>query len=356
MSPLAMLVTILASLLYMAKVHAKCECGYLVKNQGVFTDALEADFFHQGNIGNDASWDVSDYTKTNYPFNMKYEKNNVVSNPMPGSSGDPGLQLIVRGPTPDGSPVKTAELSTKRTDMFYGSYRAAIKYTRESGTCGSMFWRKDDTHEIDLELLSSQDTVSSPTNRINLVLHSTGPSGFETPSVPFHPSDGFHEYRFDWSPGRVSYYVDGQHMKDLTEGVPDIPGPLVFNHWSNGDEHWTHGPPANDAYMTIGYVKTYFNTSSQEGQKNSQCVDPNAKDAVCEVPDQSGAVTPGQDTTFLATNSQQTAQSKSVPTPHKPASTSENHQVSPDATCGGEKGYTCMGSPKGNCCSQHGWW
>jgi hypothetical protein len=30
--------------------------------------------------------------------------------------------------------------------------------------------------------------------------------------------------------------------------------------------------------------------------------------------------------------------------------------VSPDAMCGGHKGYTCLGSRYGNCCSQYGWW
>lgn len=30
--------------------------------------------------------------------------------------------------------------------------------------------------------------------------------------------------------------------------------------------------------------------------------------------------------------------------------------VSPDATCGGAKGYTCLGSSFGNCCSPNGWW
>ncbi|KAI4272248.1 MAG: hypothetical protein LQ337_005427 [Flavoplaca oasis] len=29
--------------------------------------------------------------------------------------------------------------------------------------------------------------------------------------------------------------------------------------------------------------------------------------------------------------------------------------VSPDATCGGARGYTCLGSSFGNCCSLHGW-
>lgn len=73
---------------------------------------------------------------------MQYEEKNVISNPMTGSlgrAGDPGLQLVVRGPTQQGSPVKTAELGTKRKDMFYGSFRAAIKYTSEPGTCGAVF-------------------------------------------------------------------------------------------------------------------------------------------------------------------------------------------------------------------------
>ncbi|KAF1849606.1 carbohydrate-binding module family 18 protein, partial [Cucurbitaria berberidis CBS 394.84] len=30
-------------------------------------------------------------------------------------------------------------------------------------------------------------------------------------------------------------------------------------------------------------------------------------------------------------------------------------KISPDATCGGKTGYTCLGSKFGNCCSQYGW-
>ena len=30
--------------------------------------------------------------------------------------------------------------------------------------------------------------------------------------------------------------------------------------------------------------------------------------------------------------------------------------ASVDASCGGQKGYTCVGSQFGNCCSHAGWW
>lgn len=33
----------------------------------------------------------------------------------------------------------------------------------------------------------------------------------------------------------------------------------------------------------------------------------------------------------------------------------QKRTVTPDATCGGSKGYTCLGSTFGNCCSANGW-
>lgn len=122
-------------------VFAKCECGYAVKGQGTYTEAFEADFFHQDDVAHDKDWDVSNYLiEEKRPFTMKYDRKNVISNPISRSSGDPGLQLFVRGPTADNAPVSTAELMTTRRDMHYGSYRVALKYTQEPGTCGSMFW------------------------------------------------------------------------------------------------------------------------------------------------------------------------------------------------------------------------
>ncbi|KAL8733187.1 MAG: hypothetical protein Q9181_003670 [Wetmoreana brouardii] len=312
---------------------AKCECGYAVKDEGIYTDAFEADFLHQSNIGNDDNWEISGYSIPFQPYTMQYEKGNVIPNPLNASSpagGDPGLQLVVRGPTPQGSPVRTAELITKRTDMHYGSYRTAIKYTREPGTCGSMFWWKNATKEIDIELLSYEDIASSPTSPIHFVLHAKNLNPNKTPQVPFHPSDGYHEYRFDWSPGKVSFYTDGKHVADITQGVPEVPGRILLNHWSHGDPGWTRGPPVRDATMTVAYVKAYFNVSSEGSPSKSRCVDPSAKDAICQVPDQSGPISPDQDTVFLTTSTGNTPQpSNPVTTP--PATT---NKVSPDATCG----------------------
>ncbi|KAL8811932.1 MAG: hypothetical protein Q9223_007416 [Gallowayella weberi] len=343
---------------------AKCECGYAVKGQGTYTDAFEADFFNQNDIANDGNWNVSRYLNSDMkPHNMQYKLENVIPNPKSKSSGDPGLQLYVRGPTADNAPVSAAELMTTRGDMHYGSYRVALKYSREAGTCGSMFWMEKKAEapkqEIDVELLSYQDTASSPDNEIHFVNHG-GLGGHLKPHVSFHPSDGYHEYRFDWSPGRVAFYTDGKHVGDLTDGVPSNPGNLLLNHWSNGNAGWTQGPPKQDALMTVAYVKAYFNTTATA----SPCVNPKADGAVCEVPDQSGPVTPSDATTFLnlhpssgpgdtttpATNSTNT-------NPHPPDEPNSHvPKSSPDNTCGGEQGYDCLANTVGECCSSHGYW
>jgi hypothetical protein len=48
------------------------------------------------------------------------------------------------------------------------------------------------------------------------------------------------------------------------------------------------------------------------------------------------------------------ARTSSTRAASSPASTSTN-KVSPDASCGGTSGYTCLGSTFGNCCSANGW-
>ncbi|KAL8751817.1 MAG: hypothetical protein Q9199_006168 [Rusavskia elegans] len=345
---------------------SKCECGYSVQGQGTYTNAFEADFFHQDGIANDGNWDVSGYPQLyKDSISMQYSLDNVISNPVPGSLGDPGLQLFVRGYTGSGA-VRTAELATKRVDMHYGSYRAAIKSTAVSGTCGAMFWMRDgaqddnNKQEIDFEILSYEDTDASPQRKIHTVLHGGSGGGENVPNVPFRPSDGYHEYRFDWSPGKVSFYVDGQLVQERTDLVPTVPGRIILNHWSHGQYYWEKGPPEKDAVMTVAYVKAYFNTTTPA----PRCIDPGAKDAICEVPDQLGPVSPQTPTTFLTDVNLISGNGGSV-NPVNPTTTSAAGpvstnpapgKISPDNKCGGNEGFTCLNGPAGDCCSGSGYW
>lgn len=161
---------------------------------------------------------------------------------------------------------------------------------------------RDDTQEIDMEFLSRQfhPSPSSPAP-VNLVLQSpdsvaagfsaANTSSFAVHPLPFAPDQGYHEYRFDWLPGKVSFYADGKWLQDMTTNAPDRPGHLILNHWSNGDAAWSGGPPAQDAALTVSYVKAYFNSSDGErqAQHGAACVDEKARERVCMIPELEGA-------------------------------------------------------------------
>lgn len=59
--------------------------------------------------------------------------------------GDPGVRLVVAPGVPGDGFVPVAEMDSARTDLLWGSYRAAIKLTLVPGTCSSFFWVRTST-------------------------------------------------------------------------------------------------------------------------------------------------------------------------------------------------------------------
>lgn len=134
-------------------IRAECQCGYTVGSD-LYTDLIETDFQHVKDIATNTDWAPQNYTVDPALARGPYGKNtstlNVVPNPLkktkdglPSESvlgGDAGIQLIVRGGVPANAMIPVAEMSTERTDLWYGSFRAGMKLTGNKGTCGAFFW------------------------------------------------------------------------------------------------------------------------------------------------------------------------------------------------------------------------
>ncbi|KAI4201578.1 MAG: hypothetical protein LQ348_001620 [Seirophora lacunosa] len=300
--------TLLSALLFASSASADCECGYTV-NGTLYTDLSESDFLHLNNV-NQSGWLPQKYQTSpevaRGPFGKDASPQQVIFNPLKSRydwagegihGGDAGVQIIVRAGDPgDGGLIPMGEMATNRTDMLYGTFRAGLKLTGQPGTCGAFFWYLDDTQEIDMEFLSSQFNETS--HPVNLVLQSPASlaagfnaadtDAFQLHQLPFDPSGGFHEYRFDWFEDHIDFYADGVLLRTMSgSGVPSKPGHLMLSQWSNGDRKWSGGPPEQDAIMTVNYVKAYFNSSDTKRQDDwsNRCTNINAPKATCEVPE-----------------------------------------------------------------------
>ncbi|MCA9241747.1 MAG: glycoside hydrolase family 16 protein, partial [Planctomycetales bacterium] len=97
--------------------------------------------------------------------------------------------------------------------------------------------------EIDWELISNQTTGVSPTNDPFTNYWNEGP--FTGPGAG---GDGqyqdvagldltaFHDYRVDWTPQSIKWYVDDNLVRTSTGDVPDDPMKLHFNLWAPGSD------------------------------------------------------------------------------------------------------------------------
>ena len=162
--------------------------------------------------------------------------------------------MKVNGGTTPGETTTGAEIYTRKTDFLYGSYRFLAKSSAEPGTVVGFFYYKDDQNEIDIEFLSKDPYIVYYTIHENI-----GPNTHQTHSVTEPLSDAFHEYRFDWSPEKVDYYIDGQYITSLDSEIPNQPGTILLNHWTLSSPAWGGGPPVNDAIAQVKKVSFYFN-------------------------------------------------------------------------------------------------
>lgn len=126
-----------------------------------------------------------------------------------------------------------------------------------------------------MEFLSREFSSSNQTYPVNLVVQSkqslehgydARDSGtFKQVNLDFDPTESFHEYRFDYLPGRVIFYADGKNLAEMTgASMPSSSGHIILQHWSNGNPLWSGGPPLSDAVVVVSHVKAYFNSSDSE--------------------------------------------------------------------------------------------
>lgn len=141
-----------------------------------------------------------------------------------------------------------AEIFSKNFYM-YGSYSARMKLPNAPSSITGFFLYSppDYDAEIDIELYNDSS------RRIMFTTYADGRrTHTRTALLPFDPTAGFHQYRFDYSPLYMRFYVDGVLMQQWTDGITMSPMRLYANAWF---PTWLEGRrPKQDRYVLVDSI------------------------------------------------------------------------------------------------------
>ncbi|KAI8373567.1 concanavalin A-like lectin/glucanase domain-containing protein [Choanephora cucurbitarum] len=209
-----------------------------------------------------------DYTvdaKHNNTFSRVFTPKNV------RLSADNGIVLSVEKDSY--GKYSSASIGTKRDDFLYGTFRAKLKTSNVPGTVAAFFYYRNNTSEIDVEMLSRLNNPYMSYFSVQpQVYESNGQASPLTNNkhpLSYNPTEDYHTYRFDWTPGSVRFYVDDEFVNELTTNVPNSPGRILLNHWTDGNPNFSGGPPTETAELTLSKLNIFFNSS--ESDNSLQC-------------------------------------------------------------------------------------
>jgi hypothetical protein len=144
----------------------------------------------------------------------------------------------------DGGEIQLRELHG------YGLYEARIKVARApSSITGFFLYRPPDlASEIDIEIFNDSS------RRIMFTTYSRGEqTNTEILQLPFDPTENFHDYGFEYAPGSVTFYIDGEPVKTYEDGLPERPMKLYVNSWFPA---WLPGNrPDSDRYTYVEWIE-----------------------------------------------------------------------------------------------------
>jgi endo-1,3-1,4-beta-glycanase ExoK len=162
--------------------------------------------------------------------------------------GDGVLRLLLPAGTYDGGEIKSLER------FGHGAYEVRMKTPHAPGSISAFFLyqhvpghRND---EIDIEIHNDGS---------RRIMFTVWVAGRETHHVtrilPFDPSAGFNDYRFEWAPREVRFYANGVLMQRFTGTPARMPRNTMHLMASTWWPNWLNGPqPAETAALEIDRI------------------------------------------------------------------------------------------------------
>lgn len=149
-------------------------------------------------------------------------------------------------------PARRLDGAEIRSNALYGhgSYTARMKVPHAPSSITGFFLYEppDYASEIDIEIYNDSS------RRVMFTTYAGGArTHTETMTLPFDPTGGFHEYRFEYAPDSLRFYADGALMKKWNDGLPATPMRIYANAWF---PTWLEGrKPKRNQYVLVDSIQ-----------------------------------------------------------------------------------------------------
>ncbi|KAI8081430.1 concanavalin A-like lectin/glucanase domain-containing protein [Halteromyces radiatus] len=163
--------------------------------------------------------------------------------------------------------LTSAAFGTQRNDILYGTFRASMKPPVAPGTVSSFYYFESNSAEIDVEILGRYTDPRQAFFVVHPQIYNQDGSAsnltHQRKNLQSDPTLDFHEYRFDWLPGLVDYFVDGNLSATINTNVPSVPGRIIVNHWSDGNPNFSGLPEeGQNIVLDVANLTFFFNSSN----------------------------------------------------------------------------------------------
>lgn len=254
-----------------ATTMSNCPCGYYDATAGtLFTESVIV-YFNETAAPPFDDLDILQYEhKYEKGWNSQYRMGASTANVQIGSlnATRSSLEMHLNPFTPS-HVVVGSDIRTSRQDIRYGSFRSLMR-SPPAGGGGSVLTMAVKYNLTEATSLNLMNTNLPGNAWASFLLgddfpdHSSGAGYDNMTNINTSPWD-FTEYRVDWTPQEINYFIDGVQYRSITKEqdrkLPSVPGALYFTHWSTGNYFSSQGPPPNETLANVGWVRTFFNSS-----------------------------------------------------------------------------------------------
>ncbi|RJN32398.1 glycoside hydrolase family 16 protein [Nesterenkonia natronophila] len=136
------------------------------------------------------------------------------------TTGDALRLRLPRGST-NGAEIRSTE------SHGYARFEARLRVPDAPSSITGFFLYEppDEAHEVDIEIFNDRS------GKVMFTYYLAGKQVTRTHELPFDPTAGFHDYRFDYRADSVEFFADGELLETLHDEMPAGPLRLHLNAW-----------------------------------------------------------------------------------------------------------------------------